>query len=137
MSARIAKAAEEFDAGLADDLNTARALGAIFEFVREANISMDKGEFAQRDVPAAQKFLQTFDQIFAVVANNDAEKLQQLGYAQRGGGEDAEIEKLVAQRQTARQSRDFANSDRIRKELEKRGIMLEDSRDGSVRWKRK
>jgi len=137
MSSRIAEAAKEFDAGLADDLNTARALGAIFEFVREANITMDKGEFAQSDIPAAQHLLQNFDQIFAVVVNNDAEKLQALGYVQEKGAGDAEIEKLVAERQSARQSRDFAASDRIRKELAERGIMLEDSRDGSVRWKRK
>jgi cysteinyl-tRNA synthetase len=136
-AARIAEAANEFDAGLSDDLNTARALGAVFEFIREANIAMDKGEFAQPDVPAAQKFLQTFDQIFAVLINNDAEKLQALGYAQENATHDAEIENLVAQRQAARQSRDFATSDRLRKELENRGIILEDSRDGSVRWKRK
>ena len=138
MAKRIAEAAEEFDAGLSDDLNTARALGAVFEFVREANIAMDKGEFGSADVPATQKFLQTFDQIFAVLVNNDAQKLQALGYSQQNSNAgDAEIEKLVAERQVARQTRDFATADRIRKELEKRGIILEDSRDGSVRWKRK
>jgi cysteinyl-tRNA synthetase len=138
MSARIAEAAQEFDAGLSDDLNTARALGAVFEFVREANIAMDKGEFGQGDVRAAQEFLQTFDQIFAVLTNNDAQKLQALGYGQeKSGSDDAEIEKLVAERQAARSSRDFAASDRIRKTLAERGIILEDSRDGSVRWKRK
>src|SRR4030081_97384 len=94
---RIAEAAEEFDAGLSDDLNTARALGAVFEFVREANIAMDKGEFGNADVPAAQKFLQTFDQIFAVLANDDAQKLQAMGYGQENSNAgDAEIEKLVA-----------------------------------------
>ena len=51
--------------------------------------------------------------------------------------DDAEIEKLVADRQAARQRRDFAASDRIRKELADRGILIEDSKDGSVRWKRK
>jgi cysteinyl-tRNA synthetase len=138
LAKRITKAAEEFDAGLSDDLNTARALGAVFEFVREANIAMDKGEFGSSDVPAAQKFLQTFDQIFAVLENNDAQKLQTLGYGQENSNAgDAEIEKLVAERQVARQTRDFATADRIRKELEKRGIILEDSRDGSLRWKRK
>jgi cysteinyl-tRNA synthetase len=138
MAKRIAEAAEEFDVGLSDDLNTARALGAVFEFVREANIAMDKGEFGNTNVPAAQKFLQTFDQIFAVLENNDAQKLQTLGYGQENSNAgDAEIEKLVAERQVARQTRDFATADRIRKELDKRGIILEDSRDGSVRWKRK
>jgi cysteinyl-tRNA synthetase len=138
MSARITEAVEEFDAGLSDDLNTARALGAMFEFVREANIAMDKGEFSPADAPAAQKFLQDFDRIFAILENNDAQKLQALGYGQSSAaGDDAEIEKLVADRHNARQSRDFATADRIRKELDKRGIILEDSRDGSVRWKRK
>jgi cysteinyl-tRNA synthetase len=138
MAKRIAEAAEEFDAGLSDDLNTARGLGAVFEFVREANIAMDKGEFGSADVPAAQRFLQTFDQIFAVLENNDAQKLQALGYTnENSNAADAEIEKLVAQRQVARQTRDFATADRIRKELDKRGIILEDSRDSSVRWKRK
>jgi cysteinyl-tRNA synthetase len=138
MAKRIAEAAEEFDAGLSDDLNTARALGAVFEFVREANIAMDKGEFGSADVPAAQKFLQVFDQIFAVLENNDVQKLQALGYGnENSNAADAEIEKLVAERQVARQTRDFATADRIRKELDKRGIILEDSRDGSVRWKRK
>jgi cysteinyl-tRNA synthetase len=138
MASRIAEAAEEFDAGLSDDLNTARALGAMFEFVREANIAMDKGEFSAADVPAAQKFLQTFDQIFSVLENNDAQKLQVLGYGQQStNAGDAEIEKFVAERQLARQTRDFATSDRIRKTLAERGIILEDSRDGTVRWKRK
>ena len=73
-----------------------------------------------------------------MLVNNDAEQLQVLGYGHDlGGHEHAEIEKLVAERQVARQTRDFATADRIRKELEKRGIILEDSRDGSVRWKRK
>jgi cysteinyl-tRNA synthetase len=138
MAARVAAAAAEFDAGLSDDLNTARALGAIFEFVREANIAMDKGEFGQTDATAAQNLLQTFDRIFAVLENNDAQKLQALGYGQQNASsDDAEVEKLVAERQAARQSRDFATADRIRKELDKRGIILEDSRDGGVRWKRK
>jgi cysteinyl-tRNA synthetase len=138
MAKRIVEAAEEFDAGLSDDLNTARALGAVFEFVREANIAMDKGEFRGADVPAAQEFLQAVDQIFAVLVNNDAEKLQDLGYGQENSNAgDAEIEKLVAERQVARQTRDFATSDRIRKTLSERGIILEDSRDGSVRWKRR
>jgi cysteinyl-tRNA synthetase len=50
---------------------------------------------------------------------------------------DAEVEALIAERQAARKRRDFAASDRIRDQLAGRGIILEDSRDGGVRWKHK
>jgi cysteinyl-tRNA synthetase len=138
MAARIAEAAEEFDAGLSDDLNTARALAAAFDLLRETNIAMDKGDFRQGDVAAVQEFLANFDSVFAILEDNDADKLRALGFgAEDSGPSDAEIEKLIADRQAARQRRDFAASDRIRKELADRGILVEDSKDGSVRWKRK
>jgi cysteinyl-tRNA synthetase len=138
MAARIAKAADDFDAGLSDDLNTAQALAAVFDFVREANTAMDKGEFRQGDVVAAVEFLASFDKVFAVLEDNDAEKLKAAGFGGDDGGlSDTEIEKLVAERQAARARRDFAASDRVRKELSDRGIILEDTKDGKVRWKRK
>ena len=138
MAERVAKAAEDFDAGLSDDLNTARALAAVFDLVREANTAMDKGEFRQGDVEGVQKFLATFDRVFAVLQDDDAEKLSALGYGATGKElSDADVERRVADRQAARQRRDFAAADRIRKELADRGIILEDKRDGSVRWKRK
>jgi cysteinyl-tRNA synthetase len=138
MAERIAKAGEEFDAGLSDDLNTARALAAVFDLVREANIAMDKGEFRQGDVAAVQEFLATFDKVFAVLEDNDGDKLRTLGYgATESGPSDAEIERLVAERNAAKKKRDFAAADSIRKELADRGILIEDAKDGSVRWKRK
>jgi cysteinyl-tRNA synthetase len=138
MAERIATAVNDFDAALSDDLNTAMALGVAYDLVREANIAMDKGEFRQGDVTAAKDFLAQFDRVFAVIADTDAEKLAALGYgAGDGAMSDADVEKMVAERQDARKRRDFAASDRIRKELAERGIILEDSRDGSVRWKRK
>src|SRR6266853_1278715 len=138
MAERIAKAAEEFDAGLADDLNTARALAAVFDLVREANIAMDKGEFRQGDAPAVLEFLATFDKVFGIVEENDDEKLRALGYGNTESGPgDEESDKLVAERNAAKKRRDFATADRIRKELADRGIIIEDAKDGSVRWKRK
>jgi cysteinyl-tRNA synthetase len=138
MTELVARAADEFDAGLSDDLNTARALAAAFDLLRETNIAMDKGEFLQGDVAAVQEFLAAFDRIFAVMDDNDAEKLRALGFGgDESGPSDKEIEKLIAERQAARQRRDFAASDRIREELADRGIIIEDSKDGSVRWKRK
>ncbi|HTC64089.1 MAG TPA: cysteine--tRNA ligase [Candidatus Saccharimonadales bacterium] len=135
---RVEKAMQEFDSGLADDLNTAQALAAIFDLVREVNIAMDRGEFRQGDVAPVIGAMEKFDQIFAVLQDDDAEKLRALGI----GGDsvvpsDAEVEALVAERQAARKRRDFAASDRLRDELAARGVLIEDSRDGSVRWKRK
>ena len=110
----------------------------MFDFVRETNIAMDRGEFRAGDVPAAQAFLDAFDKIFAVIEDNDGEKLKALGYETAGEAtDDSEIERLVAERQAARLRRDFTASDRIRKELADRGILLEDTKDGGVRWKRK
>jgi cysteinyl-tRNA synthetase len=133
---RVAKAKDDFDAGLSDDLNTAQALAAVFDLVRDTNIAMDKGDFRQGDIAGVQEVLGEFDRVFAVIADDDGGKLKALGYGS-GGPDDAEIEKLVAERQAARQKRDFAASDRIRKELAERGILIEDAKDGSVRWKRK
>jgi cysteinyl-tRNA synthetase len=138
MASRVAKAADEFGAGLSDDLNTARALAAVFDLVREANIAMDKGEFRQGDVTAVQEFLATFDKIFAVLIDNDGQKLRDLGYgAENSGPSDTDIDRLVAERNAAKKKHDFASADRIRKELADRGIIIEDTKDGSVRWKRK
>jgi cysteinyl-tRNA synthetase len=138
MAERTQKATDDFDAGLSDDLNTAQALAAMFDFVREANIAMDKGEFRQGDVEAAKQFLDSFDRVFAVIEDDDAEKLKALGIGSDDAGiSDAEVDKLVADRQAARKRKDFPASDRIRKELADRGIILEDTKDGSVRWKRK
>jgi cysteinyl-tRNA synthetase len=138
MAERIAKAANDFDAGLSDDLNTAVSLAAMFDFVREANIAMDKGEFRQGEVKATQEFLETFDKVFAVLEDNDAEKLKELGYQTAASGpDDQEIDTLIADREAARKRRDFTTADHIRKELSARGILLEDTKDGSVRWKRK
>jgi cysteinyl-tRNA synthetase len=135
---RVAKSREDFDSGLADDLNTAQALAAIFDMVRDVNTAMDRGEFRQGDAASVLEALEAFDAIFAVLRDDDAEKLRALGLASDSPSlDDAEIEALVAERQAARKRRDFGASDRIRDQLAERGIILEDSRDGGVRWKRK
>jgi len=138
MAARAAEAERLFVAGLADDLNTAQALAAIFDLVRDANTAMDRGEFRVGDAAPVLAALARFDRIFAVLEDNDAARLRALGYgAARAEMSDADVEKMIAERQAARARRDFTASDRIRKELLERGIILEDARDGAVRWKRK
>lgn len=138
MAARAEKAREDFDRGLADDLNTALALAAIFDLVRDANTAMDRGEFLRGDAATVLAVMEMFDAIFAVLRDDDAEKLSALGVSPTSPTlSDPEIEALVAERQAARKRRDFAASDRIRDQLASSGVILEDSRDGGVRWKRK
>ncbi len=138
IAARVRRAREDFEAGLCDDLNTAQALAAIFDLVRDANIAIDKGGFQQGDIPQVLELLQQFDSIFAVLKDHDAARLLELGYsAAESGLNDSEIEALVAERQEARKRRDFATSDRIRQQLAEHGIIVEDTKDGGVRWKRK
>ena len=138
MASRAAKAQEDFDRGLADDLNTAQALAAIFDLVRDVNTAMDRGEFRQGDAAPVLAALESFEAIFAVLQDDDSEKLRALGLAPDSPPlSDAEIEALVAERQAARKRRDFAASDRLRDQLAERGVILEDSRDGGVRWRRK
>ena len=138
MAARAEKAREDFDRGLADDLNTAVALAAIFDLVRDANTAMDRGEFRQGDAAPMLAVMEMFDAIFAVLRDDDAEKLSALGVSPKSPTlSDSEIEALVAERQAARKRRDFAASDGVRDQLAANGVILEDSRDGGVRWKRK
>lgn len=149
--AQLAEQTEKkFHAGLEDDMNTAVALAAIFDMVREVNTDADAGELRQGDVPALLAALQQFDEVFAVLADDDAAKTRAAMEWAKAEGKltdeqsaalsselsDAQVEELVAQRNAAKKSRDFAKSDAIRKQLADAGIVLEDTKDG-VRWKRK
>jgi cysteinyl-tRNA synthetase len=125
VAARTTAATAAFDAALDDDLNTAEALGAVFEYVRDTNSAMDAGEFPEGNVAGAQEFLARFDSVFDVLRPSTA----------AGSLSDTEVDALVAERTAAKKSRDFARADQIRKDLAERGIILEDTKDG-VRWKR-
>ncbi len=126
MQERAAAALTAFHAGLDEDLNTADALAAIFEFIRDANTAMDSGEFKSGDTPAARDLLTAFDSIFDVLKPT----------VQEGALSDAEIEELIKERTQAKKSKNFSRADAIRSELLEKGIILEDTKDG-VRWKRK
>jgi cysteinyl-tRNA synthetase len=141
-------------AGMDDDLNTAQAQAAIFDMVRKANAAIDAGQFKKDDVPALLTSLQRFDELFAVLNDDDGPKIQSIvEWARTEGREneisqelletvgaqqlsDADIENKVAEMETARRSRDFKVSDTIRAELGALGIIVEITKDGA-RWKRK
>jgi cysteinyl-tRNA synthetase len=135
---RATKAEADFDAGLADDLNTALALAAVFDLVRDINTMMDRGGFRQQDAPRVMAAMEKFDAILVILEDDDTEKLAKLGFGPaqpRRGAE--EIEALIEERNAAKKRRDFKRSDEIRQQLADSGIIVEDTKDGSVRWKYK
>jgi cysteinyl-tRNA synthetase len=134
----IATAENDFDAGLSDDINTAMALAAVFDLVREANTAMDRGAFLQQNAPRAIAAMETFDSVLALLTDDDEEKLRKLGFgAAKTRMDSEEIDGLIAERVAAKKRRDFARSDEIRQKLADSGIVLEDRKDGSIRWKYK
>ncbi|HEY6904942.1 MAG TPA: cysteine--tRNA ligase [Candidatus Acidoferrales bacterium] len=135
---KIAAAENDFDAGLSDDINTAMALAAVFDLVREANTAMDRGAFRQQNAPRAVAAMEKFDSVLALLADDDEEKLRKLGFgAAKERMSSEEIERLIEERIAAKKRRDFARSDEIRQKLADSGILMEDMKDGSIRWKYK
>jgi cysteinyl-tRNA synthetase len=130
---RLAAAADrlrrDFTAGLAEDFNVAVALAAVFAFVKEVNVAIEEGRIGQGDKPRIVDALAAVDRVLGVL---DATAWD----TGAGDGDAAEIERLIHDRNDARERRDFTASDRIRNELTARGIVLEDTPQGT-RWKRK
>ncbi len=135
---------------LDDDLNTAQAQAAVFDMVRFAN----SGNLRQDDVPQFEVALNQFDQIFAVLKDDDRGKMQPIAeWARIEGREkdvgpelleilgsaalsDEQVNQKVAEMEAARKAKNFKVSDAIRAELAAAGIIVEQTKDG-VRWRRK
>ena len=126
---RVVQAQKMFADALQDDLNTAAAIGAMFELVRSLNSSIDAGQVARSEVGVIREAFAQFDAVLGVLSLRQAEDEQPPVPV-------PEIEQLIADRQAARRRRDFAAADRIRNDLAGRGVLLEDNA-GGTRWKRK
>ena len=126
---RLAEARQAFAASIFDDLNTAGALGIVFDLVRALNTSIDAGELGSGDADEVRKAFGDFDQVLGVLSLRRTED-------ERPPVPVEEIEQLIAARRAARLSRNFAEADRIRRDLDARGIVLEDT-GSATRWKRK
>jgi cysteinyl-tRNA synthetase len=148
IQALAAETRQQMRAGLEDDLNTARALAAVFDMVREANTAADRGELREDDRAPLLSVLDQFDEIFAVLRDDDMEKMDRvrawagpdgkLGISEIPASRitDDDVNRLIDERNAAKRSRDFARADAIRKQLTDAGIIVEDTKDG-IRWKRK
>ena len=119
--ANIEVLVKKFEDAMEDDFNTADAVSAIFEIVRESNSTV-------KDFSAdyAKKVLKVLEDLCGVLGIETTKEEEIL---------DEEIEKLIEERQTARKNKDFARADEIRDQLLEQGIVLKDTREG-VKWSR-
>ncbi len=151
LQAAALEAQADYIAALNNDLNTAEARAPIFDLLRAANTAIDQGSLFAGDRDAILAVLASFDRVFDVIEDHDAEPTRAaLAWAEQAGRmndvapellarqglTDEAIDALVAERTTAKKQRNFARADQIRSELAEKGIVIEDSKDG-VRWKRK
>jgi cysteinyl-tRNA synthetase len=120
----VQTAVQKFESAMDDDFNTAAALAAIHDLVREVNTAISKAGISPDDREAVLEAIAKFDSVLGIFGPEQAEML------------DSDIEGLIEERQCARRDRNFARSDEIRDLLAEKGIILEDTKDG-VRWKRK
>ncbi|HMV42023.1 MAG TPA: cysteine--tRNA ligase [Leptospiraceae bacterium] len=120
------KQLEEFLESIADDLNTSKAVGTIFDFIKTINASLDSNSLSKEDAGDTLFYFQKINDLLGIL-NFEKPKEENL---------DSEIQALIDKRQEAKKNKDFALADSIRKELLDKGIILEDSPTG-VKWKRK
>lgn len=119
--ANVEALVKKFEDAMEDDFNTADAVSAIFEIVRESNSTV-------KDFSAdyAKKVLKVLEDLCGVLGIETTKEEEIL---------DEDIEKLIEERQAARKNKDFARADEIRDQLLEQGIVLKDTREG-VKWSR-
>ncbi len=122
LSGLIQKYRAQFSGAMDDDLNISGGLAALFEFIREVNVNYPDSQVPQENKSEILDFLEELNTVIAC-----------FGFRKELA--DEEILKLIDERNRARKERDFARADRIRDQLKEKGIILEDTRDGS-RFKR-
>jgi len=154
MAERARDAVDRMRAGMDDDLNTAQAQAAIFDMARAANAAIDSGQLRMDDVPGLLQAIAKFEEIFAVLKEDDVPKMKAImEWALAEGREheispelraavnsskldDATIHLKIAEMEDALRARDFKRSDAVRSELTSAGVIVENTKDG-VRWRRK
>ena len=118
----LGNAIQKFEEHMDNDFDTAGALGALYNLIKDVNILMKEKKIAEKDVEKIEETLEKMDSVLSILPEVNGEV-------------DEEIEKLIEERNQARKNKDFARSDKIRDELAAKGIVLEDTPDGTI-WKK-
>jgi cysteinyl-tRNA synthetase len=118
------RAESEFRAALFDDLNAPEALAALFTFIKAANRELDRNGADTKGLSRAREAFSLMDSVLDVVPDRASADADFAKW----------VEERLADRKAARERRDFAEADRIRKELADRGVTVEDS-GGVSKWK--
>jgi cysteinyl-tRNA synthetase len=113
-----------FESAMESDLNVPMALGAVFSLIRKTNQQLARGLLSKDD---ASLILNAFSKIHSVLAIFDFNPAGQES-------EDPEIEALISRREEARERKDYEEADRIREDLKKRNVVLEDTAYGTLYW---
>jgi len=121
----ISEAKEKFTTAMDDDFNTARALGYVFDLVGKANKEVSEKSPDLSFLLGADRALRSMGSLLGFLKEKAREK---------AGIDEFQIEKLIDERDTARGRKDWEKADKIRRDLEKTGIILEDTPAGT-RWK--
>lgn len=119
----LEKAKTGFEEGLDEDLNISPALASIFDMVREVNSLIAEGQISKGEAQQTLNLLKRFDAVLGFIQPEESTI-------------DKEIEGLIERRNQAREDKNWAEADRVRDELLQKGIILEDTKEGT-KWKRK
>lgn len=125
-----------FEEAMDDDFNTALAIGHMFELVRETNRYLDtmpKRQDAQQQILHIKEQLRETGNVLNIFMRTPTEWFSSMK-AKRVELSEEEIQRLIDERQKARETMDWARADAIREELEAKGIILEDKKQGTT-WK--
>ncbi len=118
----LKKAKTDFYKDLADDFNTPKAFTVIFEFIKETNKLLDKNLVGKKDAKEIYKFFEEINKIFDII---DFKKLKKSNVPN-------EVLELVKARENYRKTQEWEKADQVRKEIEKYGYSVDDTKDGTV-----
>lgn len=121
VTAALNLAKSYFESAMDDDFEISRALAAVFELVNTMNVEIKNGNVNSKQAEQVVKFFEELDAVLGVITLEKPDV-------------SSEIESLIAERNEARKKRDFKRSDELREDLEAKGIILEDTKEGTT-WK--